>query len=114
MAGDVFFSLDRVWSSNSIGFSDLMRRAMRKCRDAEAPLVRAFSKAEDVQCLAMDLLEDPTEQAALTARLLEAAREDLDELRASSVAQLEEVNSVAELVGLAEAHLRDLRDRTTG
>ena len=113
MAGDVFFSQERVWSSNSIGFSDIMQRAIRKCRDTEALLVRAFSEAEDMQCLGINLLE-PKEQAAITARLLEAAREDLEELRVNSGAQPEEVKSVAELVELAEAHLRDLRNHTTG
>jgi hypothetical protein len=112
MAGDVFFSDNRIWSSNSIGFVDIMKRAIKKCRDSEPLLVNIFSDAEELRSFGINLYEDRNLQAVLTERVLEAARDGLQELNENPMADSDEIKSVEELIGLAEEHLSDLRGDT--
>ena len=81
MAGDIFFTESRAWSSSSNGFVDMMERAIRKCHANEAPLIKIFSEAEELRSLGINLRKDRGLQAALTQRILEAAADKLQELR---------------------------------
>jgi hypothetical protein len=114
MAGDVFFTADRIWSSNSIGFVDLMQRAGRKCRAGEDSLVRIFADAEELRSLGINLHTDRQMQSVLSERVLEAARDHLQELRANPGSRSQEMKSVQELIELAQAHLRELGCHPTG
>ncbi len=82
MAGDIFFTDSRAWSSSSNGFVDMMTRAISKCRVNEDSLVQILSNAEEIRCLGINLQEDRALQMGLTERVLEAARDKLQELRA--------------------------------
>ena len=112
MAGDIFFTDARIWSSNSIGFDDMMARAIKRCRDDETLLVTMFHHAEEVRCLDINLCDDRNLQAALAERILEAARDSLHELRANPMSRPETIRSREELVDLAQVHLAELAGKT--
>jgi hypothetical protein len=107
MAGDIFFTDQRVWSSNSIGFVDMMERSIKLCRDDEALLVSNFSQAMEVRCLGLNLCKDRDLRIALTERMLEAASKHLQELHANPDAHPVEVKAIEELVNLAQEQLKE-------
>lgn len=108
MAGFVYFTKKRYWSSSSFGFIDMMERAIAKCCDWESSLVEAFQFGVDVRSLWLENY-DHNMQLALTERILDAARECLQELRADSGGDPVDVEYIERLVTLAEAHLLDLQ-----
>src|SRR5436305_88325 len=108
MAGSIFFSDNLVWSSNSLGFIHIMDRAIKKCGKDDASLIRAFSDAEGLRSLDINLHENGTLQKALTERLLDAARDVLNDLCENTTAKPDEVKSVEELVATAQLFLAEL------
>jgi len=111
MAGDIFFTDSKVWSSNKLGLILMMRRATKNCHKDEAELVSMLSEAEEVRCLGINLCESHDMQLRLTELMLDAARERLEELLADPLAHPDEVRSVTELTDLAQAHLSSLQQQ---
>src|SRR4051812_17490607 len=100
MAGDIFFTNSRVWLTSSAYFEDLMARAIGKCTADEAAQIEIFSEAQPIRRLGLNLLDDRKLQAALTRRVLEAASEDLQELRADPKTDPRTLGKVEELIAM--------------
>ena len=113
MAADIFFTDSIAWSSSSVGFVDLITRAIGKCRSNEQPLVQILSEAEEIRCLGINLQVDRGLQIILTERVLEAALETLQELNADPATHPAEISSIEELVAAAQVHLRGLNSSLT-
>ena len=109
MAGDIFFTKDRVWLANSNGFVDIIERAIAACRAGEDLLVQILSDAEAVRSLGVNLEADRDVQIALTERVLEAAQGMLQALRTNPRTQPDEIQGIEELVSTAQTHLSELR-----
>ncbi len=109
MAGDIFFTKDRVWLANSNSFVDIIERAIAECRAGEDMLVQVLSDAEAIRSLGVNLEEDRHVQMALTERVLEAAQGKLQELRARPRTRPDEIEGIEELLATAQAHLSELR-----
>lgn len=109
MAGDIFFTESLVWCTNSSFFIHIMKLAIGRCRPYETPLVRILSEASQIRCLGINLIEDRRLQIALTERVLEAAQDMLQELRADADANPDGIRRVEELIDNAQTHLRELR-----
>jgi len=92
----------------------MMRRATKKCHRDEPELLSMFSEAEEVRCLSINLCENRDMQSGLTERILDAAREKLEELRADPTVHPEDVRIVKELADLAQTHLSSLQGRQRG
>ena len=108
MAGDIFFTDSRVWSSSSNWIVDIMTRAISKCRANEDSLVQILSNAEDIRCLGINLQKDRNVRIALTERVLEAAQDKRQELSADPATHPDNIRLAEELVTTAQAHLREL------
>jgi hypothetical protein len=114
MAGDIFFTSQRSWSSNSIGFVDIMQRAISACADDEVALRDRFSHAEEIRSLDINLEPDRGFRLLLTERVLDVARTRLEELLADRASQVGEVRSIEHLVELARTHLAELKQERGG
>jgi hypothetical protein len=108
MAGDIFFTDSSAWSTSSVSFVDIMMRAVKNCRTDEDALIQILSTAEKIQCLGINLQHSRSTKIALTERVLEAARDKLQELRADSATHPRDVRIVEELVAAAQEHLSEL------
>jgi len=109
MAGDIFFTDDEVWSSNTNGFVHIIGRVIEACRsDGDEFLVATLSNAEAIRSLGLNLLASRNDEVHLTRRVLEAAREELKQLKAVPDSATEWQNSIESLVNLAQAHLARL------
>ena len=109
MAGDIFFTTQRIWSSNSIGFVDIIQRAIGRCRDDEVALRERFVIAEEIRSLDINLEPDRNLRVLLTERVLDVARKRLEDMDADRATHPDEVRSVQHLVELAQMHLAELK-----
>ena len=113
MAGDIVFMNNRVWSSSSATFEDVMALAIRRCPGGETVLVQLLSKANRIRCLSIGRCPDRNVQLVLTECVLEAAQDKLQELRAVPTTHPEDIRILEDLVTMAKAHLSELRDHPT-
>ena len=113
MAGCIFFTDTRVWSSSSVGFADIIERAAAKCRENEDLLVQALWDAESIRSLDINLCTTRSLQLRLTERVLEAAQDKLQELCADAATHPDDIKILEELVLLARTHLNGLTTSST-
>ncbi len=114
MAGDIFFTDSRVWSSSSNFFVDIMTRAISKCGANEDSLIQTLRTAERIRCLGINLQENRSMKIVLTERVLQAARGKLEELRTDPATHPGDIGIVEELIAMAQEHFRELGGASIG
>lgn len=107
MAGDIFFTESRAWSSNTNGFLDIINRAISRAYPADASIVRCLSIGAEIRLLDIDTQVEQEHRLRLTELVLQSAADAL----AEAIAERDcgQVNELQELIATAQLHLRDLK-----